>query len=38
MRAEVRGSVMVVKPMIFVVVSTVLGPAFGVALFLLMHQ
>jgi len=29
---------MVMKPMIFVVVSTVLGPALGVALFFLMHQ
>jgi hypothetical protein len=29
---------MVVKPVIVVVVSTMLGPALGVALFLLMHN
>jgi len=29
---------MVVKPMILVVVSTLLGPALGVGLFFLMHH
>jgi hypothetical protein len=38
-RAVVAGfGIMVVKPMIAVVVSTVLGPALGVALFLLVHH
>jgi hypothetical protein len=35
--AGVRGCVMLVKPMIMVIVSALLGPAMGIGLFLLMQ-
>ena len=37
LRVGVRGCVMLVKPMIMVIVSALLGPAMGVGLFLLMQ-
>lgn len=37
-RSSVRGSVMMAKPFVMMVVATLIGPAVGVGLFILMNN